>query len=248
MFAWAQRRERAAGEARGAYRPVRQAWVRSSARRGVALPLLRERHVGRGPQGLELMQGHRVCALKGWAERLRALSRAAAQPAIVFLAFSALRAFAGPAVVFLMVAVRRAFVVGPRRERWAERGPESLARGWVAVVLRAVQQQEVLPQPGLQARAVRRALPHQDWGSAEPKAVREAAMLRQEPEGRALVASWTELWAALLVVSQVALRAVLRAAWALPEPRQQARPLDQALGKERGQALLSRSWLRGSVL
>ena len=100
------------------------------------------------------------------------------------------------------------------------------------MVLRAVQQREVLPQPGIQARAVRGALPHQDWGSAEPKAVREAAMLLPEPEGRALVASWTELWAALLVVPrvalQVALRAVLRAAWALPEPRQQARPLGQA--------------------
>ena len=68
---------------------MRQEWGHSAARRGAALPLLRERHVGRGPQGLELMQGHRVCALKGWAERLRALSRAAAQPAIVFLAFAA---------------------------------------------------------------------------------------------------------------------------------------------------------------
>ena len=131
-----------------------------------------------------------------------------------------------------MVAVLWAFAAGPRRERGAERGPETLARGWAVGGLRAVQQQEVCPQPGMQDRAVQRALPHQEWGCAEPQAVRQAEMLLPEPEGRALAASWTELWAALLVVPrvalQVALLVALRAAWALPEPRQQARPLGQA--------------------
>ena len=87
-----------------------------------------------------------------------------------------------------MVAVLWVFAVGPHWERGAERGPESLARGWAAVVLRAVQQREVSPQPGMQARAVRWALPHQAWGSAEPQAVREAVMLLPGPEGRALAA------------------------------------------------------------
>ena len=80
-------------------------------------------------------------------------------------------------------------------------------------------------------------------------------MLLPGPEGRALVASWTELWAALLVVPRVvlqvallvALRAVLRAAWALPEPRQQVRPLEQVLAWGKEKALLA-SVLLASVL
>ena len=68
--------------------------------------------MGRGPQGIELMQGHRVCALKGWVERLWALSRAAAQPAIAFLAVAALWALVvGPR---LAVAALGAFA-GPCR-------------------------------------------------------------------------------------------------------------------------------------
>ena len=100
---------------------ARQAWGCYFARRGAALPLLRERHVGWGPQGFELMQGHRVCALKDWVERLRGVPRAAAQPAIVFLAFAAEPRLAIAALWALVVGPFLAFVAlgefaaGPRR-------------------------------------------------------------------------------------------------------------------------------------